>query len=43
MTKFLIAAALVATSFSALADGAEYEYPRAITSGVSRAATQAAA
>ena len=41
MTKFLIAAALVATSFSALADGAEYEYPRAITSGVSRAEVRA--
>jgi hypothetical protein len=37
MNKLLIAAALVATSFSALADGAQYEYPTTITSSVSRA------
>ncbi len=41
MNKFFIAAALVATSFSALADGAEYEYPRTITSSVSRAEVRA--
>lgn len=37
MNKFFFAAALVVTSFSALADGAKYEYPQSITSGVTRA------
>ncbi|MDP1690682.1 MAG: hypothetical protein Q8L49_01750 [Burkholderiaceae bacterium] len=37
MNKLFIAAAVVATSFSALADGATYEYPQPITSAVSRA------
>lgn len=41
MNKLFIAAALVATSFTALADGAEYEYPRSITSSVSRAEVRA--
>jgi hypothetical protein len=41
MNKFFIAAALVVTSFSALAEGAEYEYPRIITSSVSRAEVRA--
>lgn len=41
MNKLLIAAAFVATSFSALADGASYEYPQPVTSSVSRAEVQA--
>ena len=41
MNKLFIAAALVATSFSALADGATYEYPQNITSNVSRAEVRA--
>ncbi len=41
MNKLFIAAALVATSFSALADGAQYEYPTTIASGVSRAQVRA--
>ncbi|MDP1690684.1 MAG: DUF4148 domain-containing protein [Burkholderiaceae bacterium] len=41
MNKLFIAAALVATSFSALADGATYDYPQPITSMVTRAEVQA--
>ncbi|MDP1691353.1 MAG: DUF4148 domain-containing protein [Burkholderiaceae bacterium] len=41
MNKLFIAAALVATSFAALADGATYDYPQPITSNVSRAEVQA--
>ncbi len=41
MNKLLIAAALVATSFAALADGATYDYPQPITSNISRAEVQA--
>ncbi|MDZ7591176.1 MAG: DUF4148 domain-containing protein [Rubrivivax sp.] len=42
MNKLIIAAAFVATSFSALADGeATYEYPQPVTSNVSRAEVQA--
>jgi len=41
MNKLLIAAALVATSLSALAEGSEYEYPRTITAALSRAEVRA--
>jgi hypothetical protein len=41
MNKLFIAAALVATSFAALADGATYDYPQPVTSTVSRAEVQA--
>lgn len=41
MNKLFIAAALVVTSFSALADGATYEYPQNVTSSVSRAEVRA--
>ncbi|MDP1691351.1 MAG: DUF4148 domain-containing protein [Burkholderiaceae bacterium] len=42
MNRLFITAALVATSFSALANGeATYEYPQPITSNVSRAEVQA--
>lgn len=41
MNKLFIAAALVATSFAALADGATYEYPQNLTSNVSRAEVRA--
>ena len=41
MNKHFIAAALVATSFSALADGATYEYPQSIASNVARAEVRA--
>ncbi len=41
MNKLFIAAALVATSFAALADGSTYDYPQPITSNVSRAEVQA--
>jgi hypothetical protein len=41
MNKLFIAAALVATSFAALADGATYDYPQPVTSNVSRAEVRA--
>jgi hypothetical protein len=41
MNKLFIAAALVVTSFAALADGATYEYPQNIPSNVSRAEVRA--
>ncbi len=41
MNKLFIAAALVATSFAAMAEGATYEFPQPITSTVSRAEVQA--
>lgn len=40
MNKLLIAAALAATSFAALADGATYEVPQPVTSTVTRAEVQ---
>jgi hypothetical protein len=41
MRKYFIASALIVTSFAALADGAEYEYPKAMSSGLSRAEVRA--
>lgn len=41
MNKYFIATALVVASFSALADGAEYAYPKAVTSGISRTEVRA--
>ncbi len=41
MNKLFLTAALVATSFSALADGADYQHPQSITSAVSRAEVRA--
>lgn len=43
MNKLFIAAALAAASFSALADGAQYEYPKAMTSNLTRAEVHAQA
>lgn len=41
MKNFTIAATLFVASFSALADGATYDYPQPITSNISRAEVQA--
>jgi hypothetical protein len=41
MKNFTIAATLIVASFSALADGAAYEYPQPITSNISRAEVRA--
>ena len=40
MKNFTMAATLIVATFSALADGATYEYPQPITSNVSRAEVQ---
>lgn len=40
MKTLLIAAAIAATSLSALADGATYEYPRVADSAITRAQVQ---
>ncbi len=41
MKNFIIAATLIVASFSALADGATYKYPQAVTSTMSRAEVRA--
>lgn len=41
MNKIFIAAALVATSFAAMAEGSTYDHPQPVTSTVSRAEVQA--
>lgn len=41
MNKHFFAAALVVASFSALADGAEYQYPQVMSSSLSRAEVRA--